>query len=109
MKKYIIFACLFVSVCNAAEKVTISNCYSSMSSKRQKHEITLSNGVCITLQSSLVDATDIKITLSQKKLPLPMEDSDGKARSRSRSPLRRPNASALAIKNNEQRRSSSLR
>ena len=109
MNKRIIFACLFVSVCNAAEKVTIASCYSSMSSKRQKHEITLSNGVCITVQSALVDASDIKITLSQRKLPIPMEENEGKARSRSRSPHRSPHTRALALKNSEQRRSSSLR
>ena len=107
MNKTILLLSLFVSVCNAAEKVTIASCYSSMSSKRQKHEITLSNGVCVTIQSALVDANDVKITLSQRKLPVPMEDE--RKSSRSRSPHRSPNAKALALKNSEQRRSSSLR
>jgi hypothetical protein len=69
MNKRILFLCIFFATCNAAEKVTLVNFYSSMTSKRQKHEITLSNGVFITLVSSLVDQGDIKVTVSQGIIP----------------------------------------
>ncbi len=72
MYRYILCALMFTSTCNAAEKVTIVSCYSSMSSKHQKHEITLSNGNLITIQTSLQNATDIKISVSQKKQPSPV-------------------------------------
>lgn len=89
MNKRILFLCIFFATCNAAEKVTLVNFYSSMTSKRQKHEITLSNGVFITLVSSLVEQGDIKVTVSQGALPIPMEDGKSatvSARRRSPSP-----------------------
>jgi hypothetical protein len=72
MNKIILLLCMAVSTCNAADKVTIVSCYSSMTSKHQRHEITLSNGNFITIQTSLQNATDIKVNVSQKKLPIPV-------------------------------------
>jgi len=86
MNKRILFLCMFFTTCNAAEKVTLVNFYSSMTSKRQKHEITLSNGVFITLVSSLVDQGDIKVTVTQGPLPIPKDDGKSAARRRSLSP-----------------------
>jgi hypothetical protein len=73
MNEVILSLCVFAATCNAAEKppkVTIVSCYSNMNSKRQKHEIMLSNGTFITLQSSLTDHNDVKVMISEKKLPI---------------------------------------
>jgi hypothetical protein len=100
MKIYILLLSLLGSVSYAAEKVTLVSAYSTMSSKRQKHEIMLSNGTFIVLQSSLVDNSDVKVTVSQRPVPIPFEE-EGKSsvlqkrprsrsQSRPESPLARP-------------------
>jgi hypothetical protein len=73
MNEIILSLCVFASTCNGTEKppkVTIVSCYSSTTSKKQRHEIMLSNGTCITLQNSLVDHNDVKVTIAEKKLPV---------------------------------------
>ena len=109
MNKRILFLCMFFATCNAAEKITLVNFYSSMTSKRQKHEITLSNGVYITLVSSLVDQGDIKVTVTQGARPTPMEDSKSTTVSgRRRSPS--PSGSPLRkVARTNGQRSQSLR
>ena len=93
MNKRIFVLCMFFSFCSSAEKVTLVSSYSSMTSKRQKHEITLSNGVFITLVSSLVDQGDIKVTVSQGVIPTRDDAKSPTVRRRSpnssRSPVRK--------------------
>ncbi len=72
MNKILLCLLLLVTTCNASDKnpkVTIVSCYSSMSSKKQRHEISLSDGTCVILQSSMHEPNDIKVTVSKKKLP----------------------------------------
>lgn len=73
MNKLFIALCMLVTSCNAADKeqkVSIVSCYSSMTSKKGKHEILLSDGTFITLQSSFLDHNDVKVTICKKKLPI---------------------------------------
>jgi hypothetical protein len=70
MNKILLCLCMVVTTCNAADKqpkVTIVSCYSSMSSKKQRHEISLSDGTCVILQTSVNEPQDIKVTVSRKK------------------------------------------
>lgn len=71
MKKIILLLSALWITCNASEskKPTIVSCYSSMSSKKQKHEITMSDGTCVTIQNSLIDPQDLKVTVTQKRQP----------------------------------------
>lgn len=98
MKKLLLF--LFATSCSASETITLVSAYSSMSSTRQKHEIMLSNGTFITIKNSLIDISDVVVTVCQKPTNLPVEEEKSavvgekrrrlRSQSREASPLARP-------------------